>query len=72
MKGKVDSTIPGGINALEKIKGESIDEFSGYNKLQSKVQDIEKEALKKIEGEKVNLEKEMTSKKVEMVNKVED
>lgn len=57
MKGKVDSTVPGGINALEKIKGESIDEFSGYNKLQSKVQAIESEALKKIEGEKVNLEK---------------
>lgn len=72
MKGKVNSTVPGGINALEKIKGESIDEFSGYNKLQSKVQSIETEALKKIEGEKVNLENEMTSKKVEMVNKVED
>jgi hypothetical protein len=37
IKAKVNNTIPGGINALEKIKGESIDEFSGYNKLQGEV-----------------------------------
>jgi hypothetical protein len=55
IKNKVNSTVPGGITALERIKGEGIDEFSGYNKLQGKVDAIKAEALSKIDGEKVKL-----------------
>lgn len=39
-KKSVDSTIPGGIAMIERIKGESVNEFSGYNKLQSSIDGI--------------------------------
>lgn len=37
---------------LEQIKGQSIDEFSGYNALQSKIDSIQSQAVGKLESEK--------------------
>ena len=56
MKGKVEETIPGGVGALESIRGEKIEEFSGYNKLKSEMAEIKVKAYKQIEEEKDSFE----------------
>jgi hypothetical protein len=50
MKNKVNSTVPGGIPAFEKIRGQSINEFSGFNTLQNKIVEIKKSALSRVDS----------------------
>jgi hypothetical protein len=51
-KNTVDSTLPGGISTIERVKGQSINEISGYNKLQSSIDSIKDSTLEKVEGRK--------------------
>lgn len=52
LKGKVNSTVPGGITAIEKLKGAKIEEFSGFQSLQNKIKEVKDQAFSKIETEK--------------------
>jgi hypothetical protein len=48
LKNKVNSTVPGGIPALERLKGQSINDFSGFNSLQGQINSVKKQAFSKI------------------------
>ena len=50
LKNKVNSTIPGGVSALEQAKGQSIDEFSGFNNLQGQISSIKTQAFNKFKA----------------------
>jgi hypothetical protein len=63
LKSKVSSTLPGGIPALEKVKGQSINEFSGFNSIQNQITSVKVQAFSKIETEKANVMGELKSKK---------
>ena len=64
--------MPGGIELFEKVKGESIDEFSGYNKLQSQVDDIKITTLGKIDSEKDIVLSSVDVAKSKMVSKIDE
>ena len=71
MKSKVNSTVPGGIAAFERLKGTSINEFSGFSKIIEQVNSVKSQALNKIEGEKITLMGEVNNKKVGMFNQID-
>ncbi len=49
LKNKVNNTLPGGIPALERLKGQSINDFSGFNSLQGQIASVKTQALNRIE-----------------------
>jgi len=62
-KSKVGSVVPGGIPALERIKGSSINEFSGYNGLTSQINGIKTQTNEKIQTELKTLQNTMNADK---------
>jgi len=54
------------------MKGESIDEFSGYNKLQSQVDDIKTTTLGKIDSEKDILLGSVDVAKSKMISQIDE
>lgn len=71
LKGTVNSRVPGGIPALEKLKGQSINDFSGFNALQGQIDSVKTQAFQKIEAEKSNVLGELNSKKVGMIAQID-
>ena len=71
LKSKVNSTVPGGIPALEKFKGQSINEFSGFNSIQGQIDSIKTQAFSKIEAEQSNVVNELNSRKVGMISQID-
>ena len=57
---------------VERIKGESIQEFSGYNKLQSSIDSVKDDTLNKLNGKRSQVMGELSSKKNGMLNKIEN
>ncbi len=62
VKLEANNTIPGGLHMLESIKGEPIDELSGYNRLQSKIDDIQVDAMTHLDAEKEGILKQINSR----------
>ena len=71
LKGSVNSKVPGGIPALEKLKGQSINDFSGFNSLQGQIDSVKTQAFQKIEAEKSNVLGELNNKKVGMIAQID-
>lgn len=71
LKGSVNSKVPGGIPALERLKGQSINDFSGFNSLQGQIDSVKTQAFQKIEAEKSNVMGELNSKKVGMIAQID-
>nr|BAK01661.1 predicted protein [Hordeum vulgare subsp. vulgare] len=71
LKAKVNSTLPGGIPAIERLKGQSINDFSGYNALQNQINSVKTQAFKKIEDEKGALQGELNNRKTAMISSID-
>lgn len=71
LKSKVNNTIPGGIPALERLKGQSINDFSGFNSLQGQISSVKTQALNRIQEEKGVLQGQFTAKKTEMISQID-
>lgn len=71
LKGSVNMKVPGGIPALEKLKGQSINDFSGFNSLQGQINSVKTQAFQKIETEKNNVFGELNNKKVGMIAQID-
>ena len=56
---------------LEKVKGQPIDEFSGYNSLQSKIDGVQSQAFSRLDSEKEVVLQQMNGKKLEMVKRID-
>ena len=52
------------------MKGQPVDEFSGYNGLQSKIDGVRDSAFHKVDAEKVTLMAQADSRKGEMIQKI--
>lgn len=70
LKIKVNSAVPGGIFAAEKLKGEPLEQFSGFNSLLQEIQKVKEASFGKIEGEKDTVISELNVKKLGMLTKI--
>lgn len=51
-KSKADSMIPGGIATIERMKGDSINNFSGYNSLLKQINQVRDQSIGTIHNKK--------------------
>ena len=50
VKLEAENKLPGGIQMLERVKGQPIDEFSGYNSLQSRIDGVQTQAFSRLDS----------------------
>lgn len=53
------------------MKGQSINDFSGFNSIQNQINSVKTQAFSKIEGEKNNVLGELNNKKVGMISQID-
>ena len=70
IKSKVDSTVPGGVAGIERMKGQSVDEFSGYNQLTGQIDQVKTQSFERIDGEKNKLHGAMDQSKAGMLQQI--
>ena len=55
---------------LETVKGQPIDQFSGYNDLQKKIDGVQTQTFNRLDSEKEVVLKQMNGKKDEIVKRI--
>ena len=51
LKGKVNSIVPGGVAGIQRMKGQNINDFSGYNQLVGQINQAKSSSFDRINGE---------------------